>query len=262
MGDRRILLGTSAVLVGLSSALISGTAVAAADTGETDTKPTDTSASGSDVIGPPRPLARRAHRNRPAARGGRGRRVRRTGPHRHAHRTPRHPGRTVPAADPRSDRHEPTTPCDRPPPPACRPGRRAGPPPPSRPQRSAVAGPRGRRGPGRGCRAEIAAVPAVAAGRLPRPPHPPRRGGHPAVHRAERTRLAARWRSGPAAARPGRVQRTAAGAAPAAVVATPALAAAPPDPAERRTPACRGVGRADHRGCAARTRCCPGSPTE
>ncbi len=34
MGDRRIVLGTSAVLVGLGSALISGSAVAAADTGD------------------------------------------------------------------------------------------------------------------------------------------------------------------------------------------------------------------------------------
>ena len=40
MGDRRILLGTGAVLVGLSSALITGTAVAAADTGGTDTQHT------------------------------------------------------------------------------------------------------------------------------------------------------------------------------------------------------------------------------
>ena len=41
MGDRRNLLGTSAVLVGLSSALITGTAVAAADTGGTDTRQGD-----------------------------------------------------------------------------------------------------------------------------------------------------------------------------------------------------------------------------
>lgn len=49
VGDRRALLGTSAVLIGLGSALISGTAVAAADTGDADSKPADTSARGSAV---------------------------------------------------------------------------------------------------------------------------------------------------------------------------------------------------------------------
>jgi len=53
MGDRRILLGTSAVLVGLSSALITGTAVAAADSGDTDSRQADNSAApaaGSDSV--------------------------------------------------------------------------------------------------------------------------------------------------------------------------------------------------------------------
>ena len=53
MGDRRILLGTSAVLVGLSSALITGTAVAAADSGDTDSRKADNSAAtaaGSDSV--------------------------------------------------------------------------------------------------------------------------------------------------------------------------------------------------------------------
>ncbi|MDA0253211.1 MAG: hypothetical protein O3A42_20105, partial [Actinobacteria bacterium] len=48
MGDRRVLLGTSAVLVGLGSALITGTAVASADAGETDSKP-DTSAANTSA---------------------------------------------------------------------------------------------------------------------------------------------------------------------------------------------------------------------
>ena len=45
MGERRVLLGTSAVLVGMGTALLSGTAVAAADTGDdTAAQPGDTSA--------------------------------------------------------------------------------------------------------------------------------------------------------------------------------------------------------------------------
>ena len=47
MSDRRVLLGTSAVLVGLGSALISGTAVAGADTGEADARSDTASGAGS-----------------------------------------------------------------------------------------------------------------------------------------------------------------------------------------------------------------------
>ena len=50
MGDRRVVLGTSAVLVGLGSALISGAAVAAADTGETG--PADTASSSAKADSP------------------------------------------------------------------------------------------------------------------------------------------------------------------------------------------------------------------
>ncbi|MFZ4372986.1 MAG: hypothetical protein ACOYO2_07105, partial [Mycobacterium sp.] len=64
MGDRRVLLGTSAVLVGLGSALISGTAVAAAETGEGDSKP-DTSASGSASSAPAAASRRANTRTRP-----------------------------------------------------------------------------------------------------------------------------------------------------------------------------------------------------
>jgi len=45
MGDRRNLLGKSAVLVGLGSALISGTAVAVADTGDSNSRPADNASS-------------------------------------------------------------------------------------------------------------------------------------------------------------------------------------------------------------------------
>ncbi|MFN0142688.1 MAG: lipocalin family protein [Mycobacterium sp.] len=64
MGDRRVLLGTSAVLVGLGSALISGTAVAAAETGDGDNKP-DTSASGSASSAPAAASRRANTRTRP-----------------------------------------------------------------------------------------------------------------------------------------------------------------------------------------------------
>ena len=49
MGDRRNLLGTSAVLVGLGSALISGTAVADADTGGTDSRQGDSPAASTST---------------------------------------------------------------------------------------------------------------------------------------------------------------------------------------------------------------------
>ena len=65
MGDRRVLLGTSAVLVGLGSALVSGTAVAAAETGEVDNKP-DTSASARESSAPPATERRANTRKRPA----------------------------------------------------------------------------------------------------------------------------------------------------------------------------------------------------
>ena len=65
MGDRRVLLGTSAVLVWLGSALISGTAVAAAETGEGDSKP-DTSASASESSAPAATERRANTRTRPA----------------------------------------------------------------------------------------------------------------------------------------------------------------------------------------------------
>ncbi|MEX0580217.1 MAG: hypothetical protein WD228_03820, partial [Mycobacterium sp.] len=63
MGDRRVLLGTSAVLVGLGSALISGTAVAAAETG--DSKP-DTSTSAGESSAPAATERRANTRTRPA----------------------------------------------------------------------------------------------------------------------------------------------------------------------------------------------------
>ncbi|MGI9125370.1 MAG: hypothetical protein ACR2JM_11560, partial [Mycobacterium sp.] len=68
MGDRRVLLGTSAVLVGLG--LMTGTAVSAADTGETDASPTDTSASaaaGTASAAPSRQGRRAAARTRTVA---------------------------------------------------------------------------------------------------------------------------------------------------------------------------------------------------
>ena len=65
MGDRRNLLGTSAVLVGLGSALITGTAVATADTGGADTQRDDGASAASD-----------SDSSAPAGRSGR---------HRHAH---------------------------------------------------------------------------------------------------------------------------------------------------------------------------------
>ena len=65
MGDRRVLLGTSAVIVGLGSALISGTAVAAAETGDVDSK-ADTSASGSESSAPAVAPRRANTRTRPA----------------------------------------------------------------------------------------------------------------------------------------------------------------------------------------------------
>jgi lipocalin len=52
MVDRRNLLGTSAVLVGLGSALISGTAVAAADTGDNDARQSDSSAASAPAASP------------------------------------------------------------------------------------------------------------------------------------------------------------------------------------------------------------------
>ena len=53
MGDRRVLLGTSAVLVGLGSALVSGTAVASADTADTAPKSPDASAGAATDRGAP-----------------------------------------------------------------------------------------------------------------------------------------------------------------------------------------------------------------
>ena len=76
MSDRRVLVGTSAVLFGLGSALISGTAVAGADTGEADGRQSDTSsntsasttsASGSEASAPAANTRRGATRTRPAA---------------------------------------------------------------------------------------------------------------------------------------------------------------------------------------------------
>ena len=66
MVDRRIVLGTSAVLAGLSSALISGTAVAAADTGDSDSRQTDR-ASASAADSSPRASASKGRTNRAKA---------------------------------------------------------------------------------------------------------------------------------------------------------------------------------------------------
>ena len=52
MGDRRVLLGTGAVLVGVGSALLAGSGVAAADTTDTDTGGTAASASAESKAGP------------------------------------------------------------------------------------------------------------------------------------------------------------------------------------------------------------------
>ena len=61
MGDRRILLGTSAVLVGVGSALISGTGVAAADTVDSDSGgPTSTTSANTSTTSTPGIKARRA----------------------------------------------------------------------------------------------------------------------------------------------------------------------------------------------------------
>jgi lipocalin len=80
MGDRRHLLGTSAVLVGLSSALISGTATAAADSGQSDsTASAGASSSGSGQSAAPArrgPRAKAAASSAPAAAStGRGPRI-------------------------------------------------------------------------------------------------------------------------------------------------------------------------------------------
>ncbi len=69
MVDHRVVLGTSAVLVGLSSALISGTAVAAADTGERDSRAADKSSASSDDSSTRAATSRRANtrvKSRPA----------------------------------------------------------------------------------------------------------------------------------------------------------------------------------------------------
>ena len=61
MGDRRILLGTSAVLVGVGSALISGTGVAAADTVDSDTGgPASTTSANTSTTSTTGTKARRA----------------------------------------------------------------------------------------------------------------------------------------------------------------------------------------------------------
>ena len=74
MGDRRVLLGSSAILIGLGSALITGAAVAAA---ETDTTPGDTSPADGKSAAPAAPSQRTDTRTRTphaaattAARGG------------------------------------------------------------------------------------------------------------------------------------------------------------------------------------------------
>ena len=70
MGDRRILLGTSAVLVGVGSALISGTGVAAADTVDSDTGGSaSTTSANMSTTSTPGTKARRAVTRAKAASG-------------------------------------------------------------------------------------------------------------------------------------------------------------------------------------------------
>lgn len=231
MGDRRVLLGTSAVLVGLGSALITGTAVASADAGETDSKPdrsaSNTSASGSEASAPAPASRRAATRSRaavapaPAASTDEAT-ARRSG--NRAARVPAAPTDSIPTADSRPAAVPDTAPAAAP---EAAPAIPAAAVSVDAPEITANPAP----APAPATVAEVEAVPAAPVAYAAPAPAPA-----PAATLLSTALTGLGWQPGgglavaaPAlAAFSGQRQS----AAPAAVVGTPVAAAAPPDPAE------------------------------